>query len=620
MRTVLIANRSEIAVRIIRACAERGIRTVAVYADADAEAPHVLLADEAYALEGDSPAETYLDQRKLLEIARRAEATDVHPGYGFLAESADFARAVIAAGLRWIGPSPETIEALGDKIRAREIARAAGAPLAPGTDGPLEDAAQARAFAEEHGLPIIIKAAHGGGGRGMRVVREVDEVEEAFEAAAREARGAFGRGECFVERFLERPRHVEAQVVADAAGGVVVLGTRDCSLQRRNQKLVEEAPAPFLTEEQRRTLEGAAAAIFREAGYVNAGTCEFLVGADGLISFLEVNTRIQVEHPITEEAYGVDLVGLQLDVAAGEPLPFDEAPAPRGHAIEFRINAEDPGRGFLPAGGAVRALALGGGPGVRVDAGVGPGTTVAGEFDSLLAKLVVTAPTRRQALARARTVLREAAVDGVATTLPFHRAVLARPEFAAEEAEGFGVHTTWIEETLTPDLEPDGGYAAPRFADPWGEDGGSSGPAGVAAAVEVEGRRLRVRLPETALAALGEGLGRHLAAAPGGRGASGGSAGSGASAGAGGSGGADSGEGAADGAGGVVVEAPLAGSLVRWVAEDGAQVAEGERLAVLEAMKTEMPVEAPGAGVFHRAELEPGAKVAAGTQLGRITG
>lgn len=608
MRTVLIANRSEIAVRIIRACAERGIRTVAVYADADAEAPHVLLADEAYALEGDSPAETYLDQRKLLEIARRAEATDVHPGYGFLAESADFARAVIAAGLRWIGPSPETIEALGDKIRAREIARAAGAPLAPGTDGPLEDAAQARSFAEEHGLPIIIKAAHGGGGRGMRVVREVDEVEEAFEAAAREARGAFGRGECFVERFLERPRHVEAQVVADAAGGVVVLGTRDCSLQRRNQKLVEEAPAPFLTEEQRRTLEEAAAAIFREAGYVNAGTCEFLVGADGLISFLEVNTRIQVEHPVTEEAYGVDLVGLQLDVAAGEPLPFTQVPAPRGHAIEFRINAEDPGRGFLPAGGTVRALALGGGPGVRVDAGVGPGTTVAGEFDSLLAKLVVTAPTRRQALARARTVLREAAVDGVATTLPFHRAVLERPEFAAEEAEGFGVHTTWIEEELTPDLEPDGGYAAPRFADPWGEDGGSSGPAAVATAVEVQGRRLRVRLPEAALAALGEGLGRHLAAAPDGGGASGSS------------GVAGSGEETADGASDVVVEAALAGSLVRWVAEDGAQVAEGERLAVLEAMKTEMPVEAPGAGVFHRAALEPGAKIAAGTPLGSITG
>ncbi|THE15926.1 ATP-grasp domain-containing protein, partial [Kocuria rosea] len=444
MRKILIANRGEIAVRVVHACAEAGLESVAVYADPDADAPHVLLADEAYALEGTSAAETYLDGDEVLAIARRCGADAVHPGYGFLSENAGFARAVIEAGLTWIGPSPETIVLLGDKVAAREIARRAGAPLVPGSDGPVESPEDARAFAQEHGLPVIVKAAHGGGGRGMRVVRELDEVEDAFRSAAREAQSAFGRGECFVERFLDRPRHVEAQVVADSHGHVVVLGTRDCSLQRRHQKLVEEAPAPFLSDDQRERIAAAAEGIFREAGYVGVGTAEFLVAPDGLISFLEVNTRLQVEHPITEEVYGVDLVRAQLTVAAGDPLPVLETPVPRGHAFEFRINAEDPGRGFLPSGGTVEAVDTPTGPGVRVDSGVHRGTRVATTFDSLLLKLVVSAPTREQALVRARTALRELRVHGVATTVPFHRAVLDAPAFAG--GEGLGVWTTWIED------------------------------------------------------------------------------------------------------------------------------------------------------------------------------
>ncbi|WP_269928467.1 biotin carboxylase N-terminal domain-containing protein [Kocuria massiliensis] len=598
MRKVLIANRSEIAVRLIHACAERGIGTVAVYADSDVDSLHVHLADEAYALEGNSPAETYLNIDKLLEIARRSGATDVHPGYGFLAESADFARAVTEAGLTWIGPSPETIEALGDKIQARAIATAAGAPLAPGTDGPLEDAGQARDFAEEHGLPIIIKAAHGGGGRGMRVVRDLDEVESAFEAAAREAKGAFGRSECFVERFLERPRHVEAQVIADSHGGVAVIGTRDCSLQRRNQKLVEESPAPFLTDDQLRHIEEASGAIFREAGYVNAGTVEFLVGSDGLISFLEVNTRIQVEHPVTEETFGVDLVGLQLDVAAGEKLPLESPLRPHGHSIEFRINAEDPGRGFLPAGGSVKTLTVPSGPGIRWDAGVVAGSPVAGDFDSLLAKLIVTGPTREAALRRARRALAEMTLTGVATTLPFHRAVLENPDFTGDP---FRVYTTWIEDVLTPSLEADGGYRAPEYADRtlFGEPGGEA-EGSVTAGVEVEGRLTKVRFPADALAAIGAGLARGL----------GGVAFSGEAAASQGSAEESSGE--------VQLTAPLNGSLVRWVAEDGADVEQGEVVAVLEAMKTEMPLEAEAAGVLRRGDVEPGQKLTAGQSLGRI--
>ena len=592
MRTVLIANRSEIAVRIIRACAERGIRTVAVYADADAEAPHVLLADEAYALEGDSPAETYLDQRKLLEIARRAEATDVHPGYGFLAESADFARAVIAAGLRWIGPSPETIEALGDKIRAREIARAAGAPLAPGTDGPLEDAAQARAFAEEYGLPIIIKAAHGGGGRGMRVVREVDEVGEAFEAAAREARGAFGRGECFVERFLERPRHVEAQVVADAAGGVVVLGTRDCSLQRRNQKLVEEAPAPFLTDEQNARLVESSKAILQEAGYVGAGTCEFLVGQDGTISFLEVNTRLQVEHPVSEEITGIDLVREQFRLARGEALGYED-PQPRGHSIEFRLNGEDPGRNFLPAPGRLTTFRMPSGPGVRVDSGVVEGETVSGAFDSMVAKLIVTGADRRQALQRAARALREAEIVGMPSVLPFHRAVVRDPAFAPEIAgseEPFSVHTRWIETEFANRIEP----SALTPAEPAPREARHT------VTVEVNGKRVDVTLPTW-----GEALHTISGAAQ--------RAGAGRR--------RPRGKRGAPVAAAVSTDAltaPMQGTVVKVAAENGQTVAEGDLIVVVEAMKMEQPLAAHRAGVVSGLEVEPGQTVTAGTVIATI--
>ncbi|MCJ8504571.1 ATP-grasp domain-containing protein [Kocuria flava] len=573
MRKVLIANRGEIAVRVVHACAEAGLASVAVYADPDADAPHVELADEAHSLEGSSPAETYLDGEKLLAVARRAGADAVHPGYGFLSENAGFARAVQEAGLTWIGPSPETIALLGDKVAARELARRVGAPLVPGTDGPVGTPEEARAFAEEHGLPVIVKAAHGGGGRGMRVVRELEEVEEAFAAAAREARGAFGREECFLERFLDRPRHVEAQVLADAHGQVVVLGTRDCSLQRRHQKLVEEAPAPFLTDDQRTRIHEAAAGIFREAGYVGVGTAEFLVAPDGLISFLEVNTRLQVEHPITEEVYGVDLVRAQLDVAAGRPLPVTRTPAPRGHAIEFRVNAEDPGRGFLPSGGTVEAVDAPTGPGVRLDSGVRAGSRVATTFDSLLLKLVVSAPTREQALVRARTALRELRVHGVATTVPFHRTVLDEPAFAG--GDGLGVWTTWIEDELAPRLAPDTEYAR-------------AGEAGrTRFTVDVDGRRVRIGLPEALAAALSAAPGAAAAPAP---------------------------AAAEDGA----VTAPFAGTLVSWLVEAGQEVEAGQDVAVLEAMKTETRVAAPRTGRVGELLAEPGESVAADQVLARL--
>ncbi|MEX5295965.1 biotin carboxylase N-terminal domain-containing protein [Kocuria sp. CPCC 205268] len=575
MRTVLIANRGEIAVRVVHACAEAGLRSVAVYADPDADAPHVRLADEAYALEGSSATETYLDGDEILAIALRCGADAVHPGYGFLSENAGFARAVIEAGLTWIGPSPETILLLGDKVAAREIARRAGAPLVPGSDGPVESPEDARAFAQEHGLPVIVKAAHGGGGRGMRVVRELDDVEDAFLSAAREAQSAFGRGECFVERFLDRPRHVEAQVVADAHGHVVVLGTRDCSLQRRHQKLVEEAPAPFLTDDQRERIAAAAEGIFREAGYVGVGTAEFLVAQDGLISFLEVNTRLQVEHPITEEVYGVDLVRAQLTVAAGDPLPVLETPAARGHAFEFRINAEDPGRGFLPSGGTVEAVDTPTGPGVRVDSGVRRGTRVATTFDSLLLKLVVSAPTRAQALVRARTALRELQVHGVATTVPFHRTVLDEPAFTGDEE--LGVWTTWIEEEFADRLAPDAEYAR-------ADEGGRT-----RFTVDVDGRRLRIGIPDALAAA--------LSAAP---------ADSAPPAGA---------EAADDGA----VTAPFAGTLVSWLVAEQEDVAAGQDVAVLEAMKTETRVSAPRAGTVRELLAGPGDAVDADQVIARLS-
>ncbi len=574
MHKILIANRGEIAVRVVHACAEAGLRSVAVYADPDADAPHVLLADEAYALEGVSAAETYLDAQALLAVAERCGADAVHPGYGFLSENADFARAVIDAGLTWIGPSPETIALLGDKVAARGIARRAGAPLVPGSDGPVGSPADARAFAEEHGLPVIVKAAHGGGGRGMRVVRELAQVEDAFVSAAREAQSAFGRGECFVERFLDRPRHVEAQVMADAHGNVVVLGTRDCSLQRRHQKLVEEAPAPFLTDGQRERIAAAAEGIFREAGYVGVGTAEFLVAQDGLISFLEVNTRLQVEHPITEEVYGVDLVRAQLAVAAGDPLPVLETPPARGHALEFRINAEDPGRGFLPSGGTVEAVDTPTGPGVRVDSGVHRGTRVATSFDSLLLKLVVSAPTREQALVRARTALRELRVHGVATTIPFPRAVLDAPAFSG--GDGLGVWTTWIEEEFADRLTPDSGYARA------GEQGRTR------LTVDVDGRRMRIGIPDALAAA--------LSAAPTGDGAPGPV------------------PAADDGA----VTAPFAGTLVSWLVAEGDAVEAGQGLAVLEAMKTESRLTAPRAGTVRELSAAPGDAVAADQVLARL--
>ncbi|MBV8932637.1 MAG: ATP-grasp domain-containing protein, partial [Kutzneria sp.] len=452
LRKVLVANRGEIAVRVIRACRDAGLSSVAVYADPDRDAPFVLMADEAFALGGSTPGESYLSADKLIDAATRAGADAVHPGYGFLSENADFAEAVIGVGLTWIGPSPQAIRDLGDKVTARHIAMRAGAPLVPGTPDPVSGPDEIVAFAAEHGLPVAIKAAFGGGGRGLKVARTVEEIPELFDSAVREAVTAFGRGECFVERYLDRPRHVEAQVLADKHGNVVVVGTRDCSLQRRHQKLVEEAPAPFLTDEQRKTIHTSARAICAEAGYWGAGTVEYLVGEDGSISFLEVNTRLQVEHPVSEETSGIDLVLEQFRIAANEPLRWDADPQPRGHSIEFRINGEDAGRNFLPAPGTVTAFVPPAGPGVRVDAGVRTGDVVGGQFDSLLAKLIVTGRDRTQALERARRALREFDIAGVRTTLPFLRAVLAEPAFTADGPGGFAVHTRWIEQDYLPSV------------------------------------------------------------------------------------------------------------------------------------------------------------------------
>ena len=571
---VLIANRGEIAVRIARACRDYGVRSAAVYADPDADALHVRAADEAWALPGTRPADTYLCIDKLLAAARQAGADAVHPGYGFLSERAEFARAVLAAGLAWIGPRPETIEALGDKVAARRIALQVGAPLVAGTAEPVTDAAEVLAFAEQHGLPVAIKAAHGGGGRGLKVAWQIEEVAELYESAVREATAAFGRGECFVEQFLDRPRHIEAQVIADRHGHVVVVGTRDCSLQRRNQKLVEEAPAPFLTDAQRAQVHRAARDICAAAGYESAGTVEFLLGQGGQISFLEVNTRLQVEHPVTEETSGVDLVIEQLRVADGLPLSLTETPPVRGHSLEFRINAEDPGRGYLPTPGRITRFDVPGGPGVRVDAGVAAGSTVPGSYDSLLAKLIVTASTRAQALARARRALAEFEIEGVASVLPFHRAVVDDAAFTAEQ--GLRVHTRWIETELQARFE-----AAPRPEE--GDDATL-----VRSFIEVDGRRLRLGLP--AGLALGGGAGRAptgprpAAAAP------------------------DPGD----------VLAPLTGSLVRWHRQPGEQVAAGDVIATLEAMKMETAVSAPCAGTLE-CLAAPGDLLQAGARLARVS-
>ncbi|GGE10675.1 acetyl/propionyl-CoA carboxylase subuit alpha [Aureimonas endophytica] len=573
MRKVLIANRGEIALRIARACRDHGLLSVAVYADGDAEAPHVRFADEAYGLGGETAGETYLDIGKLLSVARRAGADAVHPGYGFLSERPEFARAVAEAGLTWIGPDAAVIEALGDKTRARALAARVGAPLVPGSDGPVRDAAEALAFAEAHGLPIAIKAAFGGGGRGLKVAWRLEEVEELFASAVREATSAFGRGECFVERFLDRPRHVEAQILADRHGQVLVVGTRDCSLQRRNQKLVEEAPAPFLDEEQRRRIHEGARAICAAAGYVGAGTVEFLLGADGAISFLEVNTRLQVEHPVTEETTGLDLVVEQLRIAEGEALRLTETPEPRGHAIEFRINAEDPGRGFLPMPGRVTRFEPPSGPGVRVDAGVAAGSVVSGRFDSLMAKLVVSGPTRAIALRRARRALAEFAVEGVATVLPFHRAVLEAEDFAGE---AFRVHTRWIETDFA------GTLAIAARPEP------AEAPALLRLPVEIDGRRHCLGLPAALLARLGPALG--AAGEP---------------------------EPPPPPADPGLLEAPVSGTLQGWRVEEGALVEAGQLVAVMEAMKMEAPVTAPVAGTIARLAA-PGAFLQAGAALARI--
>ena len=584
MKKVLIANRGEIAVRIARACADEGLTSVAVYSEPDADSFHVHMADEAYALPGSSSAETYLDIPAVLAVAERSGADAVHPGYGFLSENAEFARAVVAAGLTWIGPDADVIKALGNKVTAREIAVRAGAPLVPGTNGPVADAAEARAFAEEHGLPVALKAAFGGGGRGMRIARELDEVEGAFDAAVREATAAFGRGECFVERFLERPRHVEAQVVADSHGTVTVVGTRDCSLQRRHQKLVEEAPAPFLTDEQRTTLHESARAICREAGYTGAGTVEYLVAPDGLISFLEVNTRLQVEHPVTEQTSGVDLVREQFRVAQGLPLSIPEDPAPRGHAFEFRLNAEDPALGFLPTPGTVEAFEAPTGAGVRVDTGVRSGSVVPAEYDSLLAKLIVWGEDRQQALVRSRAALRELVVRGLPTVVPFHRAVLEEDAFVS--GTGLGVHTTWIEDEFTRDLE-----ASPYLAPGAGQRSTFT--------LEIDGRAVRVGLPEDLAAALLRG---------------GGTAATGE-----GRVGAASSSPDTEGGDDAALTAPMNGTVVTWLVADGAQVDAGQPVLVVEAMKMETPVRAHRAGTLTRADVAEGDSVTAGQTLGEIS-
>ena len=578
---VLVANRGEIAVRVIRAARDAGKGSVAVYADQDRDAMHAKLADEAYALEGSTSAETYLSIDKILSVARRSGADAVHPGYGFLAENADFARAVQNAGLVWIGPSPEAIESLGDKVTARAVAEKVGAPLAPGTPGPVAGAAEVIAFAEEVGLPIAIKAAFGGGGRGLKVARELDEVAELFESATREAVAAFGRGECFVEKYLDKPRHVETQCLADAEGNVVVISTRDCSLQRRHQKLVEEAPAPFLTDEQNRTLYESSKAILREVGYVGAGTCEFLIGADGTISFLEVNTRLQVEHPVSEEVTGIDLVREQFRLAEGGTLDYDD-PEPLGHSIEFRINGEDPGRGFLPQPGRIHQFKTFGGPGIRLDSGVTAGDSVSGAFDSLLGKLIVTGRDRAEALERSRRALDEFEVAGMPTVLPFHRKVVRDPAFTAEDGQ-FGVFTRWIETEFANDIPPwDGEAEAPAEAEPRHT-----------VVVEVSGKRLEVSLPDR-IAVAPVKIGRPAAAPPSRR---------------------SHAPSASAAASGDAVKSPMQATVVKVAVTEGQQVVKGDLVVVLEAMKMEQPLQAHKDGVVGAIDATPGTTVSSGHQL-----
>jgi acetyl-CoA/propionyl-CoA carboxylase, biotin carboxylase, biotin carboxyl carrier protein len=600
VRKVLIANRGEIAVRIVRACRDAGLASVAVYSADDLDALHVRMADEAYALEGRSATDSYLSIEKILKRAADAGADAIHPGYGFLAENAGFARAVIDAGLTWIGPPPAAIDALGDKVAARQIAGEVGAPMTPGTDGPVSGVADVEAFVAAYGLPVAIKAAFGGGGRGLKVVHTSDQIQEMYDSAVREAVTAFGRGECFVERYLERPRHVETQCLADQHGGVVVVSTRDCSLQRRHQKLVEEAPAPFLTGEQTALLYDSSKAIMRAAGYVGAGTCEFLVGHDGTVSFLEVNTRLQVEHPVSEEVSGLDLVREMFRIADGQRLGYGDPPL-RGHSIEFRVNAEDPGRGFLPAPGTITRWREPAGPGVRVDAGYTVGMTVPQAFDSLLAKLVVTGATRVQALERSRRALAEFEVGGMPTVLPFHRAVVRDEAFTAEP---FSVHTRWIETEFSGQIPPQ----EPPVEEVAYSGTGSTQAADSAGAreriiVEVGGKRLEVVLPADLMAGAGGAAGTgapdkraapHTRARARGAGADGGAA------------------------GGDALTSPMQGTIVKIVAGEGERVSAGDTVVVLEAMKMEQPLTAHKDGTVTGLTVEIGQTVSAGTTICRL--
>jgi acetyl-CoA/propionyl-CoA carboxylase biotin carboxyl carrier protein len=584
VRKVLIANRGEIAVRIARACRDAGLESVAVYADPDRDAVHVRACDEAYALGGSTAADSYLVVDKLLDVAAKSGADAVHPGYGFLSENADFAQSVIDAGLTWIGPPPSAIRSLGDKVAARHIAEKAGAPLVAGTSDPVQNSDEVVAFAKENGLPIAIKAAFGGGGRGLKVARELDEVAELYDSAVREAIAAFGRGECFVERYLDNPRHVETQVLADSHGNVVVVSTRDCSLQRRHQKLVEEAPAPFLTEAQETELYRASKAIIKAAGYVGAGTCEFLVGQDGTISFLEVNTRLQVEHPVTEEVSGIDLVREQFRIADGEELGYDDPPL-RGHSIEFRINGEDPGRNFLPAPGVLRVWRPPSGPGVRLDAGFEAGDVIGGNFDSLLAKLIITGRDRQEALERSRRALAEFDVEGIATAITFDRVVVEDPDFApADPNEAFKVHTRWI--------ETDFNNTIPAYVDAEANDEVAEASQRQDVVVEVGGKRVAVSLP--ADLAIGGGSAKKTSAKRGKR------------------------KKAGAAASGDAVATPMQGTIVKVAVEEGQQVEAGDLVVVLEAMKMEQPLNAHKAGTVTGLTAETGATVPTGTVLCEI--
>ena len=580
---ILIANRGEIAVRVIRAARDEGLQTVAVYADPDRDSLHVKLADEAYALGGSTAAQSYLVMDKLIEVAIRSGADAVHPGYGFLSENAQFAQKCIDAGLTWIGPSPQSITQLGDKVAARHIAQKVGAPLVPGTKDRVKSADEVVAFADEHGLPIAVKAAFGGGGRGIKVARDRESIVEMYESAVREATAAFGRGECFIERFLDSPRHVETQCLADAHGNVVVVSTRDCSLQRRNQKLVEEAPAPYLSEEQTKRLYEASRAILREAGYQGAGTCEFLVGTDGTISFLEVNTRLQVEHPVSEEISGLDLVREQFRIARGEKIE-EKDPVLRGHSFEFRINGEDPGRSFMPAPGTIEKLNVPTGPGVRWDSGFVAGDVIGGNFDSMLAKLIVTGADREQALQRARRALSELSIEGMPTVVPFHRVVLEDPAFVPAEGEDFKVHTRWIETEFNNTIPMYDG--APGSVD-------SDEDERTTVVVEVNGKRMEVSLPEMGGAA-------KPAAKPASKSRKSRSSRTSAK------------------AGGDELTSPMQGTIVKVAVSDGDTVAEGDLVLVLEAMKMEQPITAHKAGKVSGLSAKPGDTVTSGAVLATI--